>query len=432
MTGLTKRKIDATAPDPSREIRLWDDNPRGFGVRIKPSGVKSFFIQYRSPVTNKKVRHTLGQYGRLTLEQARKMAKALLSSVETLGADPAREKRLARDNSHSTANTVAEFCDDYIRDARAGLVTYRGRPKKTSTLDIDEGRVRRHVKPVLGSKLVVNVTTQDVTRLYHDIRTGKIAVDEKMGPRGRARVTGGATTAARTIDLFGSIMTYAIAQGLRRDNPVTGFKRPPPKTRDRILSPDEYGRLGEALDLLEAKGSNPIAIRVIRVLALSGCRRNEIQALRKDAIDAHHQCLRLADTKSGQQVRPIGRAALDVLKAAPIQEGSPWTFPAATGDGYSVDVKVFRKAVEMAGLEGVSLHTLRHSFASVALELEYSELTVAGLLGHRAHSVTSRYTHHLDRALVTAANRVANLVAARMCGTDDEGAKVMELVQLHN
>jgi len=102
-------------------------------------------------------------------------------------------------------------------------------------------------------------------------------------------------------------------------------------------------------------------------------------------------------------------------------------FPAATGGGQLTDAKLFRRICKAAELESVSLHALRHSFASVALELEYSELTIAGLLGHRSHSVTSRYAHHVDRALVAAADRISAVIKTRMEGREEEGARVIEL-----
>ena len=98
MAGLTKRLIDASTPEDGKEIRLWDDDPRGFGIRIKPSGVKTFFVQYRSPVTFKKTRLTIGQYGRLTLDEARSEARKVLGCVEK-GEDPADEKRWAKAQS---------------------------------------------------------------------------------------------------------------------------------------------------------------------------------------------------------------------------------------------------------------------------------------------------------------------------------------------
>ena len=426
MTGLTKRLIDTSKPEDGKEIRLWDDGPRGFGIRIKPSGVKTFFVQFRSPVTFKKSRHTIGQYGRLTLDQARSEARKILGCVEK-GEDPAEEKRRAKVHALTTAGTVDALCDDYMRDALAGKVTYRGKPKKATTLEIDGGRINRHIKPLLGKCRVIDVTQKSIEKFMHDVRLGKTATVEKTKPRGKARVTGGGGTARRAVGLLGSIFSYAVKEGLRPDNPVTGIERAPDKKRTRSLSPGEYRSFGKALDALEEEGANPIAIRAIRVLALSGCRRGEIYGLRRTEVDAHHQCLRFDDTKTGQQVRAVGRPVMDLIQAAPEKEDAAFVFPATRSDGHLKDVKVFRKACEIAKLENVTIHTLRHSFATTANELEYSEITIAGLLGHGRHSTTARYTHLIDSALVTAANRISALIAARMEGQEAEGADVVPL-----
>jgi integrase len=309
---------------------------------------------------------------------------------------------------------MAEFCDDYMRDAEAGLVTYRGRAKRPSTIAVDRGRVDRHIKPLIGKKLVRGIMRRDIENVMHDIRLGKTAADVKTGYRGRAIVTGGASAAARTVRLLGSIFSYAIKQGIRTDNPVSGIALPADGKRDRVLTPDEYGRLGMALNAAEAAGRNLIAINAYRMLAVTGCRRGEIFGLRRSEVDDHRQCLRLIDTKSGPQVRAIGRDALELLSNCVSDSKGDYVFPASHGNGHLTDAKLFRNVCDRADLTGVSLHTLRHSFASVALELEYSELTIAGLLGHKVNSLTSRYAHHVDRALVAAADRVAALISARM------------------
>jgi integrase len=426
MPGLTKRLIDATKSEDGKEKRLWDEDPRGFGVRIKSSGAKTFFVQYRSPTTFKKVRFTIGQYGRLTLDEARSKARRILGRVES-GHDPADEKRRAKAHALSTARTVDALCDDYMRDARAGLVTYRGKPKKASTLDIDEGRIKRHIKPLIGQRRVTEITRRDVEIFMHDIRLGKTAIVEKTGSRGKARVTGGDGTARRTVGLLGSIFSYALKEGLRPDNPVTGIERAPDNKRTRSLSPAEYRALGKALDTLDNEVANPIAVRAIRVLALSGCRRGEIYGLRRTEVDSHNQCLRFEDTKTGQQVRAIGRATVELILEISEKEDGAYVFPAARGDGHLTDTKVFRKACKMASLENVTIHTLRHSFATTANELEYSEITIAGLLGHGRHSTTARYTHLIDSALVTAANIISALIDARMEGREAGEAKIVPL-----
>lgn len=426
MARLTKRAIDSARRPASGDIRLWDDNPRGLGLRVKASGVRTFFFQYRSPVDFRKRRYTIGQYGAFTLEQAQAEARKLAARVAD-GIDPQLAKRAAKSEALSTAVTISALCEEYLADARGGLVTYRGRPKKESTLNIDDGRVERHIKPLLGPMLARDVTGADVERFMHDVRLGKTAAVVKTGPRGKARVTGGATTASRTVDLLGSVFSYAIKRGVRTDNPVAGIERPPPVKRDRVLSPDEYARLGTALDELERAGAKGAAIRAARVLALTGCRRGEILALKRTEVDGHGQCLRLADTKAGQQVRPIGRAPMELLLVTCIGDESPWVFPASRGDGHLVDVKTIKEAIESAKLKGVTIHTLRHAFASVANELGYSELVIGGLLGHRSHSITGRYAHHVDRALVAAADRVASVIWARLQGQEDAGAKVVSI-----
>jgi integrase len=158
-------------------------------------------------------------------------------------------------------------------------------------------------------------------------------------------------------------------------------------------------------------------VAAIRTLALTGARRSEILTLKRDQVDTHRQVLRLAETKTGQQLRPIGSAALEALATSPVREGSSFMFPAARSHGPIVGVKLFREAIRRSGLKEVSIHTLRHSFASAALALGYSELTIAGLLGHRLHSVTSRYAHHVDRNLVSAADAVAEQIALWLNGS---------------
>ncbi|MFT6583106.1 MAG: hypothetical protein ACJAU6_003556 [Alphaproteobacteria bacterium] len=204
MTHIRKPLINKAIAESIRtgkERPLWDDNPRGLFLRIKPSGVATFFVQYRSPLTFKKLRYLLGRYGPLTLDMARVEARKTLGTVAE-GRCPASEKKKAAQVA-STAATLSQFCDDYLRDANAGLVTYRGKPKKPRTLYYDIGRIERHIKPTLGAKLVCDITRRDVERAMHDIRLGKTAVDLKTGPYGRARVTGGAGAANRAISLLG-------------------------------------------------------------------------------------------------------------------------------------------------------------------------------------------------------------------------------------
>jgi integrase len=134
----------------------------------------------------------------------------------------------------------------------------------------------------------------------------------------------------------------------------------------------------------------------------------EALALRWEEVDFKARCLRLSDTKTGPQIRPIGRAALELLDSLPRYENQPYVFPSKTEEGHFIGLPHFwERMAKRAGVKGVSLHGLRHWFASAAAELNYSELTIAGLLGHHVKSITARYATAPDRALLVAADSVA-------------------------
>ena len=413
MGRLSKSSVERAIAQPAdKEARFWDDNPRGLGLRIKPNGTATYFIQYKSPVTFKRVRTSIGQHGKITLDQARTKARKMFGEIAD-ELDPVVEKAEKQKTADRSVK-FSDFCDIYMRDAEAGLVTYRGKPKKATTLATDKGRIERHLKPLLGRAHVHEITRKDVTKALHQIRLGATAMNAKTKKGTRTIVKGGTGTAVRTIRLLGSIFTYARKLELRDDNPVHGMELPSDNKRERILSPDEFARLGEVLRTAQENGRHAAAITAYIVLALTGCRKTEIFALKKSEVDTYHSCLRFADTKTGAQVRPIGAAALSLLQEQIRESNSAFVFPAKRGDGHLVDPKLFKRLCEEADLEGVTLHTLRHSFASVALELEYSEMTVASLLGHKIHSITKRYAHHVDKALVAAASQVSSTILSRL------------------
>jgi integrase len=158
---------------------------------------------------------------------------------------------------------------------------------------------------------------------------------------------------------------------------------------------------------LAAEGEHPTGLAAIRLMLLSGFRRMEVLGLERAWVSRRDHCVRFPDTKSGAQIRVIGEAAMTCVEAAPGREGSPFVFPADWGDGHFVGVvRVLDRVSAKANLDDVTPHVLRHTFASVAGDLGFSELTIAGLLGHSGRGVTQRYIH-LDTALVVAADRVS-------------------------
>ncbi len=326
------------------------------------------------------------------------------------GHDPSVERHSLRD-----ALTVAQLCDRYLKDAKAGKTLSRGKPKKASTIAIDSGRIARHIKPLLGHHTAEDLSRREAEAFMHKIIEGATATVVKTKPRGMARVTGGPGTASKAISLLSAIYNYGIRNGWVDTNPCLGIEKPADNKRQRFLTPLEYKRLGIALLAERTHEQRVIVANIVEALALTGCRKSEILGLKAAEVDAQAHGLRLTDTKTGSQLRPIGQTALARLDELRPDEGDAWVFPSDRGDGHYVNLTKAMKAIcQAASLSDVSAHTLRHSFATVAHELGYSELTIAGLLGHSSNSVTARYAHHVDHALAHAADRISRTIAERM------------------
>jgi integrase len=258
-----------------------------------------------------------------------------------------------------------------------------------------------------------------------DVTAGKTADDIKTGFRGRAIVEGGAGTATRTVGLLGGILSFAVSEGLILTNPVRGVKRPADNRREIRLNAEQYRALGDALAAASSRGENPPAVLAIRLLALTGCRRGEIEQLRWDEVDLPGRCLRFSDTKEGKSVRPLGRDAVKLLANLP-RDGR-YVLRGNVPDKPFVGLpKAWRRIVGKHDLPGLTPHGLRHAFASVACDVGFAEPTIAAMLGHGTHTITGRYLHHLDSALRAAADKVAGEIAAMMTGSRTS-AKVVPL-----
>jgi integrase len=409
MPKLTKRLIDSLSSRGDREIVLWDDDLPGFGLRTKPSGAKSFLVQYRN-ANGRSRRLTLGRYGVLTPDEARKLARKTLSDVAR-GFDPAEIHQANR-----RALTISDLCLEYMEKANAALViSRRGKPKKRSTLTIDQGRVVRHIVPLLGHRPIKDLTSADIRAFQRDVTAGKTAADVKTKLRGRAIVTGGRGAATRTLGLLGAIMEYAVELGYRSDNPVRGIRREADRKRKIRLDEAGYRRLGSRLAAADRAGVRWQALEAIRLIALTGCRRGEIERLRRSEVDLAGQALRLGDTKTGYSVRPIGIAAIKVLRRAMEHGRGEFVFPAVRGIGHFQGVVKAWRLIATRRLPEITPHTLRHSFASTAEDLGLTLPTIQALMGHSSGGdATSRYIHKLDASLSAAANRVAEAIAMQM------------------
>ena len=399
-TKLTKRAVDALVAGSERYF-AWDIELKGFGVRVPPEGRKTYIVRYRT-IGGAKRMLTLATHGVLTTEEAREEARKALARA-AMGGDPQGVKAERR-----AEMTVRELCELYMVEGTA--------TKKATTLHIDRIRIKRHINPRIGNMKVTDVARSDIQRLMIDVGNGNIRKDATPHTRG------GKGAAARTVGLLGGIFNFAVEYGFITQSPVRGVKRYRDNRRDRFLSPAELGRLGDVLSELEKDGGDPRHIAILRLLALTGARKNEIARLRWSELDLERGLLRLRDSKTGPKIIRLGIAALELV-AALKPNGSIYLFPdrrrpdqpIANLDWAWVCIR------KKAGLDDVRIHDLRHSFASAGLASGEGLPLIGKLLGH-AHVVTiSRYAHLADDPIRAAADRISRNVAETLLRRPAEG-----------
>lgn len=398
----------------SEQYELWDAELAGFGLRIMPSGVKSFIVRYRidgGGRTAKRRTYTLGRYGALTIDQARKQGKAVLGAVAN-GQDPG-EKRIAK---------RGELLISQLRDLyeERGCVIQRGKrigePMKALTKQYTMARIDHHIVPLLGRKRVGDVSIADVEQFARDVASGKTAKDEKVGPRQRIIVRGGEGAARKAIRDLSAMYSFAMRLELTDRNPVDkAAVRKTDNQRERFLSLDEVKRLGAAFDQLEASGTNPKAIAIARLWALTGCRRNEIAGLKWSEVDLDRGFLMFENTKTGRSVRPLGLAAIEILRGIARNAESAFVFPATEGESFFQGTKgIWPKVKKLSGLHDITPHTLRHTMGSTSTSAGQALAMTGAILGHRNPRSTAIYAHVQLAPAKRAAERASAKIAAAL------------------
>lgn len=404
---ITKRLVDSATPQ-SLDSFLWDSELKGFGLKITANGKKTYVCQYRTPGgrSGKTRRYTIGAHGSpWTADAARQEARRVLGLVAT-GGDPVADAREFKNRL-----SIADLCDDYLLH---GCTT-----KKKSTLSTDRGRIARHIKPLIGNRHVQDFSKSECRRFLSDVEMGKSAVDVRTGKRGRAIVRGGRGTATRTLGLLGAIFSYAVECGLISTNPVSGVKRFPYKSSNRYLTHIEFGELGAAIRRAELAKENPFGLAIIRLLVLTGARKGEIEGLKWSEVNLNSGYLELADSKTGQKRIPLNLGAREVICQQNGQELNTYVFPAQVGNGHYVGTpKVWRRLRHSANLNGVRMHDLRHSFATLAASGGASLPIIGALLGHKDSKTTSRYAHLFDDPVRKVSESVGDVIAQSMAASD--------------
>jgi integrase len=410
---FTTQTIRALRPK-AKLYWLEDETLPGFRVGVTPRGVKTFAVRLRKGgrANRQDTTHTVGRFGLLTLDEARKQARTLLSRW-ALGEDLISERKAAQE-----AGTVGELASRFLAE-------WKGR-RKASTVREYSRLFDAEILPAFR-----NVTARDLSR-------DKVA-------RWHGRIGERAPIVAnRALRLLRTLYRWAETRGEVPEGttPTKGIAFFPEQARERYLAPDEIKRLGEALILAEREGippdtkraeyakrrrgkepsptmrpANPWGIAALRFLLLSGWREQEALSLRWDAVDLATGRVTLAETKTGRSWRTLGAAATELLSSLPRVEASPFVFPGRAPDTHLVEIKHLWHAVrEAADLGDARLHDLRHTFASAAVEGGTPLYTTGALLGHRDLKSTARYGHLGEDPLKRAADTTAATLAARLSG----------------
>jgi integrase len=407
---LTEKSVARIVPE-DRDVFGWDDAMPGFGVRVKPSGAKSYIIQYRRGAVSKRM--TIGSSTLLRLEQARERARRLLLAAKD-GGDPAAE----RDETRKAPN-ISDLADRYLAE-HAEL------RKKSSSLSADRRNITNHVRPLLGKLRVQDVTSEHIDQFLRDVQAGATSKDERLGRRSRRIVRGGAGVANRCAALLSKMFNLAERWKLRPvgSNPCHGLEKFRERKIERMLSTEELGRLGDAL----AKYTrSPYAVAAIKLLAFTGARLGEVLSLRWEWIDFERGEARLPDSKTGAKTLHLAPPALTVLSELPRIEGNPHVIVGARDDAALVNLeKPWRAIRKDAGLDDVRLHDLRHAFASVAASSGMGLPIIGKMLGQSQAATTARYAHLATDPVKAAAASVAGKIAGALDGTG-RSAEVVRL-----
>ena len=386
---LTKRTVDQIAPGENETVH-WDDELRGFGLRVWPGGRKVFFVKCR--IKGRQKRITIGPHSTTTAEKARVKAFRILSEAKD-GRDPAKEHDASR-----KAPTVKGLGERFLKEHVAIRC-------KSSTQKEYQRSIELFINPKLGTRNVTDIERKDIAELHHALSHIPYQAN-------------------RTLGVLSKMFNLTEVWNLRPEgsNPCRHVRKYTEQKRERFLSPEEFARLGEALDAVELDGSEAkSAINAIRLLALTGCRLSEIMTLKWAYVDLKAEAFRLPDSKTGAKVVRFGKSVTEVLERIEKLEDNPWVITGKKPDSALTDLQhPWRRIREKAELDGLRLHDLRHSYASGALTLGEGLPMIGKLLGHTQVQTTARYAHFADDPIRAAASRVSDMIGAAMAAKPEK------------
>jgi integrase len=359
------------------KVTIWCDRLPGFGVRVSPSGSRSYVIRYRTAAGTERLL-TIGKVEVLHPDEAREMARDKFKEVAQ-GMDPKADRDKLRD-----APSVVDLAGRFLAE--------HANKKRASTATNYELAFRLHINPRMGKQKVRDVSDEDVEKMHREMGETPIAANRAVAALSKA---------------------FTLAERWKwRDrgtNPCEFVEDYPEEARQRILDAEEITRLWDVLDRWDA--SIPIA-PLVKLLLLTGCRTGEWRLALWSWVDLDAGTLSLPDraSKTGQRVVSLAAEVVQILSALP--RSSVYVLPGETGGPMSGHQKVWRAIRKTAGLEDVRIHDLRHTFGSWAHRNGLGLKAVADLLGHKQLSTSERYITGIG----SEAHRNATIVAGAIVG----------------
>lgn len=362
MPKLTKTLVDNAKPSETDQW-IWDSELPGFGIRIQPSGRKTYVARYR---THDRVQRkmTVARCSDMPPDRARDLARKAFATVAE-GGDPTRERRVERD-----APTMEELRDRYM--------TEHAKPfKKEASARLDEANWRLHILPAMGKKKVKDVKRSDILSLHGSLTDKAATANQVLALLSKA---------------FNLCEIWEWRQ--RNTNPCHDVKKYKIHQRELILSPMQIKKLNTTVDAMRYDGEITDAMsNLVKLLMLTGCRLSEIMRARREWVDHERQLLLLPDSKVGQRKIALSGPAMDIISEIPAK--STWLIPGRChGQHLDTPYKAWNRIKVKAGLPAeLRIHDLRHTAGSLGHMAGLSQKQIQIMLGHKQMSTTERYLH---------------------------------------
>jgi integrase len=411
-TKLTKRVVDSFCCPPGvARTALFDSEIPGFHVEALASGKKVYRLKWKR--NGQQGRETLGEQGALTVEQARARAITLRGQLfDGLNPQEARRELL---EAKERELSLQELVERWLIEGPAAAPN-----KRQSSWSADARKLRIHIIPLLGDRMISALSRSDIELAQHAIATGKTArIGEKIG-RNRSIVRGGEGIARSSVLSLSSCLTWAVDRGLLTENPCFKVKKSKVRNVERFLTKEEAERLLRTLEDMKVNGEVDARFAdIVQILLLTGARKSEIQGLRWQEVDFQRAIIRLPRhrSKTGEKTIPINSRALEIIqKRQHLSSGasvSSYVFPSWHGNQPVVGLqKAWERIRYKANLVDVRIHDLRHSFASFAAANGASLYVIGKALGHTQPATTARYAHLTADPVRKMSEDVANTIFA--------------------